>query len=246
MVPTALGVCCILQCYCCQNPLWGRKKSLCPYRWGAKLLGRQLHWKSEKQCWPEVHILLESLAGPQVNRDRQGSICPQCPYLAVAMCPSHGAVSTRLLPACQVLCTRPKKLAIILYYSCRLSLEILFSCSILQWINFQAAGKLLPVIGDKKSPRDTLPMNLLTTQRGRCMTLSSQGKERAATSRAEGRPRTLSVLPILTMSSPSEAMLQLGSPRCQPKPHPAQPSSSSTEVPKWRLGISLFLVLLFL
>lgn len=136
-------------------------KSLCPCRWGAELLGHQPHQKSEKQCWFEVHILLESLAGPQVNCDLQVSICTQCSYPAAAMCPSHGAASTRLLPACQVLCTRPKKLAIILYYSCRLSLEILFSCSILQWINFQAAGKLLPVIGDKTSPRDTLPMNLL-------------------------------------------------------------------------------------
>lgn len=107
-------------------------KSLCPCRWGAELLGHQPHRKSEKQCWSEVHILLESLAGPQVNCDLQVSICTQCSYLAAAMCPSHGAASTRLLPACQVLCTRPKKLAIILYYSCRLSLEILFSCSILQ------------------------------------------------------------------------------------------------------------------
>lgn len=161
MAPTVLGVCCILQCYCYQNLLWGRKKTLCPCRWGAELLSHQPHRKSEKQCWPEVHIQLGSLTGAQVNWDLQVSICTQCPYLAVAMCPSHRAVSTQLLPACQVLCTRPKKLAIILYYSCRLSLEILFSCSILQQIRFQAAGKLLPVIGDKKSPWDTLPMNLL-------------------------------------------------------------------------------------
>lgn len=192
-------------------------KSLCPCRWGAELLGHQPHRKSEKQCWSEVHILLESLAGPQVNCDLQVSICTQCSYPAAAMCPSHGAASTRLLPACQVLCTRPKKLAIILYYSCRLSLEILFSCSILQWINFQAAGKLLPVIGDKMSPRDTLPMNLLQ-HGGENAWPSLPRAKRQLPPQGLRDSRAHSVLPILTMSPPSEAMLQFGNPRCQPQP----------------------------
>lgn len=82
---------------------------------------------------------------------------PQC--LCTSGCGLLGVQN--LLPKCQDLCAQPKKLAIILYYSCRPSLEILFSCSILQGINFLAGGKFLPVRRGKMSLWDTLPMDLL-------------------------------------------------------------------------------------
>lgn len=84
--------------------------------------------------------------------------------------PSCGVLDTQnFLPDCQdcqALCAQPKKLAIIPYYSHRLSLEILFSCSILQGINFLAGGKFLPVRGKKMSLRHTLPGSGLTWHRG--------------------------------------------------------------------------------
>lgn len=100
---------------------------------------------------------------------RQASLKPPviarwglCTLTFVYPAPSHGVLDVQnLLPECQDLCAQPKKLAIIHYYSRRVSLEILFSCSILLGINFLAGGKFLPARGDKTSPWDTLPMDLL-------------------------------------------------------------------------------------